>query len=175
MAEVIRKSEAKIWGRLLNAFKTLNGQELKTGWFSTDQYESGVPVAYVATIHEFGAAKSGIPPRPFMRPTIEREENNWRRFIAQEAPKILEGTQTVEGLFEAMGLNISGEIARSISEVTEPALLAATILAKKRKMADTGTTGSLDKPLVESGLMLDTVSYTVGASTPVRHGSGGVT
>ncbi len=162
MATVVRKSDASVWAKLISAVKTFRKLELKVGWFDTSQYEDGTPVAYVATIHEFGSSKAGIPPRPFMRPTIAREENNWRRFIAQEAPKILDGRQTVEGLFEILGLNISGEIAKSIADVQEPALLEATILAKARKMADSKTVGSLDKPLVESGLMIGSVTYTVG-------------
>ncbi len=161
MAKVIRKSDAGLWARLGASMKTFRSTELQTGWFSTNRYENGTPVAYVATIHEFGSIKANIPPRPFMRPTIEREENFWREFIAQEAPKILEGTQTVEGLFEMLGLNVSGEIARSISLVTTPALLEATILAKTRKMADQVTVGALDKPLVETGLMLDSVTHMV--------------
>lgn len=162
MATVIRKSDARLWARLTSARRTMGGKELKIGWFSTNLYEDGTPVAYVATIHEFGAQKQGIPPRPFMRPTIEREEIKWRAFIAQEAKKIVEGTQTVAALFEMLGLNISGEIARSISEVVSPPLLEATIRAKMRKMANTKITGSLDKPLVETGLMLESVTYTVG-------------
>ena len=162
MVDVVRKTDASAWAKLEAFAKTFRKLELRVGWFSTSQYEDGTPVAYVATIHEYGSSKAGIPPRPFMRPTVEREENNWRRFIAQEAPKILDGRQTVEGLFEILGLNISGEIAKSISEVTEPALLEATILAKTRKMADAKTVGALDKPLVESGLMIGSVTYTVG-------------
>ncbi len=164
MVQVVRKSDASTWAKLSAAVKTFRSTELKVGWFETNRYEDGTSVAYVATIHEFGAEKSGVPPRPFMRPTVEREEVKWRKFIAQEAPKILEGKQTVEGLFEALGLNISGEIARSISQVTTPKLLEATILAKTRKMADQVTVGSLDKPLVETGLMLDSVTHTVESS-----------
>ena len=162
MATVIRKSDARLWARLTSARKTLEGQDLKVGWFSTNRYEDGTPVAYVATIHEFGYLKGGIPPRPFMRPTVAREEGNWRRFIAQESKKIIAGTQTVKNLFEMLGLSISGEIAKSISEVTSPPLLEATIKAKVRKMADAKTVGALDKPLVETGLMLATVTHTVG-------------
>lgn len=168
MAQVVRKSNKKAWSKINSSVKDLDGLELKSGWFKTAQYEDGTSVAYVATIHEFGAAKQGIPPRPFMRPTIAREEGNWRRFIAQEAKKILAGTQTVEGLFEALGLNVSGEIARSIADVTSPELLEATIKAKARKMADSKTVGNLSKPLVETGIMLDTVSYTVGDKAPVK-------
>lgn len=162
MATVIRKSAATLWARLTAARKTLEGQDLRVGWFSTNRYEDGTPVAYVAVIHEFGFLKGGIPPRPFMRPTVSREEATWRRFIAQEAKKIIAGTQTMENLFNILGLNISGEIARSISEVVSPPLLEATIKSKVRKMADAKTVGALDKPLVETGLMLDTVTFTVG-------------
>lgn len=165
MVQVIRKTDAALWKRLTSAMQTFKKTDLKIGWFSTNRYEDGTPVAYVATIHEFGSSKAGIPPRPFMRPTVVREEGNWRRFIAQESRKILKGTQTVAGLFEALGLNISGEIARSISDVTAPELLEATIRAKARKMADQATVGSLSKPLVETGIMLDTVSHTVSDSS----------
>lgn len=165
MVKVLRKSDARLWARLTAARQTLGGQELKVGWFETNLYESGTPVAYVATIHEFGAQKQGIPPRPFMRPTIIREEANWRKFIAEESKKIVEGTQTVENLFEALGLSISGEIAKTISEITSPPLLEATIRAKARKLADRKTVGALDKPLVETGIMLESVTYTVGAES----------
>lgn len=164
MVQVIRKTDAGLLKKISSFVKTFNALEMQVGWFSTSQYEDGTPVAYVATIHEFGYAKGGIPPRPFMRPTADREENNWRRFVAQEAPKILEGKQTVQALFEILGLNISGSIAQSITEVTEPELKKATVRAKVRKMADGKTVGSLDKPLVESGLMLASVTYTVAGT-----------
>ena len=96
-----------------------------------------------------------------MRPTVAREENNWRRFITQEARKILKGTLSAEDMFEILGGNVAGEIARSISDVVAPELTPATIRAKLRKLADSGTVGSVDKPLVETGLMLDSVTYTV--------------
>lgn len=165
MVQVVRKTNAKAWENLSDAIKAFKGAELKVGWFSTNRYETGVPVAYVAIVHEFGSLEAGIPPRPHMRPTVEREEENWRRFIAQEAPKILKGTQTVDGLFETLGLNISGEIAASIAAVTAPPLLEATILAKARKMAKSGLVGALDKPLVETGLMMESVTHTVGSES----------
>lgn len=161
MVQVLRKSDAKMWAKLTAFAKTFNSTELKVGWFSTTRYEDGTPVAHVAMIHEFGAPKVNIPPRPFMRPTVAREENNWRRFIAQEAPKILDGQETVERMFEALGLNISGQIGKSISAVTAPPLKEATIKAKLAKLANTKTVGKVDKPLVETGIMLDTVTYTV--------------
>lgn len=165
MAQVVRKRDASVWNRLKSTIKTLDGLELKVGWFSTTRYEDGTPVAYVATIHEFGSSKANIPPRPFMRPTVAREEENWRRLIAQEAPKILDGTQSVESLFEMLGLSISGSIALTISEVTQPELEKSTVRAKMRKMGDQATEGALAKPLVETGLLMNSVTYTVGKNS----------
>ena len=160
---VVRKSNASLYARLRAAYNTLNGAELRVGWFATNKYEDGTPVAYVAVIHEFGAPKAGIPPRPFMRPTIAREENNWRAFAEEESKAIVQGRSTAKEMLEKLGLNASGEIARTLSEVTTPALKPGTVAAKVRKMADKSTVGASDKPLVETGILLDTVTYTVKA------------
>jgi phage gpG-like protein len=37
-------------------------------------YKIGTPVVY-APVHEFGSAKKNIRPRPFLRPSIENQEN----------------------------------------------------------------------------------------------------
>ena len=161
MVQVIRKSNQSLWDRIRNIGRQLDGVELKAGWFETSRYEDGTPVAYVATIHEFGHPESGIPPRPFMRPAIADGEGLWRAFAVQEAAKIFAGATTVEDMFEKLGLSVSGDIAKAITAVTEPALKPATIAAKRRKMANQSVVGALDKPLVESGLMLASVTHTV--------------
>ncbi len=161
MVQVVRKSDKAAWARINTAVKSLKATELQVGWFPGARYEDGTPVAFVATVHEFGASKQGIPPRPFMRPTIARERERWGEFVEQEAKKIIAGTQTAPGMFEVLGLNVSGEIARSITEVTQPPLKPATIAAKRRKLANKGTTGALSKPLVETGLMLASVTHVV--------------
>lgn len=161
MVQVVRKSDKAAWARINTAIKSLKATELQVGWFPGARYEDGTPVAFVATIHEFGSPKNNIPPRPFMRPTIARERERWGEFIEQEAKKIVGGVQTAPGMFEKLGLNVSGEIARSITNVTQPPLKAATIEAKKRKLANKRTTGALSKPLVETGLMLASVTHVV--------------
>lgn len=161
MVQVIRKSDKAGWARLRKVSEELEGIELRTGWFETTRYEDGTPTAYVAAIHELGDPGSGIPPRPFMRPTIARKEDAWRAFILQEARKIYAGGGSVEELFEKLGLAVAGEIAKSISLVMAPPLKPATIAAKRRKLADRATTGALDKPLVETGLMISSVTHTV--------------
>jgi len=163
MVQIVRKKNLKVLRGLETAIRELDGLDLRAGWFETAKYEDGTPVAYVASIHEFGDPDSGIPARPFMRPTIARKEGAWREFTTQQAKQIVAGNQNPKDMFEALGLNVSGEIARSITDVTAPPLKETTIKAKRRKMADQATVGSLDKPLVESGLMLASVTHTVGS------------
>ena len=133
----------------------------KVGWFESARYEDGTPVAMVAAIHEFGAPGAGIPPRPFMRPTIAAEQDNWRALAKQGAMAILKGTHTTAQVMEGIGLQAAGDIARTISQVMEPPLKPATVAAKRRKRANKGVTGNLSKPLVDSGLMISTVTNTV--------------
>lgn len=174
MAQVIREVNRASYAALSKLAQNL---DLKVGWFSTNWYPAiaskkpggkgkpAVPVAYIATIHEHGHLESGIPARPFMQPTIDREETNWRDFLAVEIPRVLAGATTLEDVLEALGLNVAGEIAQSIRNVDAPPLKPATIAAKRRKMADQNTVGNLSKPLVETGIMLDTVSHTVTKSS----------
>lgn len=164
MVEVIRKSNITAWNRLRLMGRKMEGLELKVGWFETAKYESGISVAHVATIQEFGYPKKNIPPRPFMRPTVAREENNWRKIIDQESKKIVAGTQTPAGMFQIIGLQASGQVAKSIVAVMAPPLKPATIAARKRRLAGGKTTKSLEKPLIDTGIMMETVTYTVEES-----------
>lgn len=173
MAEVFREINLGGYAALNKLAQNL---DLKVGWFSTNWYPAeqskkpggkgkpAVPVAYIATIHNSGWLAGGIPARPFMQPTIDREETNWRDYIAAEIPRVLSGATTLENVLNGLGLNVAGEIAQSIRDVTAPPLKPATIAAKVRKMEDQKTVGSLSKPLVETGTMLETVSHTVSAS-----------
>ena len=174
MAEVIREVNRESYIALCKLAQNL---DLKVGWFSTNWYAAvpskklggkekpAVPVAYIATIHEHGHLESGIPPRPFMQPTIDREKTNWRDYLVAEMPRVLAGTRKLEDVLEALGLNVAGEIAQSIRNVEAPPLKPATIAARQRKMADQKTIGNLTKPLVETGLMLATVSHVVTESS----------
>ena len=56
------------------ALNELSGKVAKVGWFEKSKYPKppNVPVAYVATIQEFGYSPKNIPPRPFMRPTLQK-------------------------------------------------------------------------------------------------------
>lgn len=139
----------------------LQHKRLKVGWLESDKYDDGTPVAYVAAIQEFGSAPQGIPPRPFMRPTIAEKEVEWGKIAAGYAKMMLNGKIDGATALDSLGGSAAGDIAKTISKIQTPKLKDSTIKARLRKMADGKTIGNLTKPLVESGLMFDTLNHIV--------------
>lgn len=140
------------------ALKDLESKALKVGWFETAQYEDGTPVAYVATIQEFGYPAGGIEARPFVRPTVREKENEWQQMLAKGAKQVVEGNLTVAQMLDAFGASAVGDIQEAITAVTEPALKDSTIRARKSRRRSAGVS---TKPLIDTGLMLQSVSRKV--------------
>lgn len=143
------------------ALKNLEGKVGKVGWFEKSKYENGTPVAFVATIQEYGYAAGNIPPRPFMRPTIEKQENQWRKVAMNGAKSVLAGKATAGDVMEAIGLKAAGDIRKTISLIQTPPLSPRTIAARLRRRADKKTVGLLTKPLIDTGIMIGTLTNTV--------------
>lgn len=102
-----------------------------------------------------------IPPRPFMRPTVDRERAAWVDLLRSGSRSVLSGTTTAVNVMQAIGLKAAGDIAKSITLVFAPPLKASTIARRRNALTNKKTVGLLTKPLVDSGLMLNTVSNTV--------------
>lgn len=126
----------------------LDGFEGKVGWFETAHYPDGTPVAYVATIHEFGTSKT--PARPFMRPAVQDHGDEWIESLAQGVAASLRGGPSPEQVLEIVTLQAAGDVAQKIQAVTSPALAPVTIARKGH-----------DKPLVDTGQMLQSVTGKV--------------
>ena len=143
--------------------KLLSGKVGKVGWFAGSRYPDGTSVAYVATIQEYGYAtdKQIIPPRPFMRPTIMEKRNEWRGIMRRGVKAVLRGDETIERVMEKIGLAAAGDVREKIRSIWTPPLAQATIQARLQKMANGVTIGNLDKPLVETGRMLASVTNVV--------------
>ena len=134
--------------KILAAIKGLDGLEGKTGWFETAHYPDGTPVAYVATIHEFGTGH--IPARPFMRPAVADHGGEWLQLLADGAKASLAGGPAPEQVLELVTLAAAGNVAEKIQAVTSPPLTPATV----------GRKGS-DKPLVDTGQMFQSATGKV--------------
>lgn len=139
----------------------LQHKRLKVGWLESAKYDDGTPVAYVATIQEFGSAPQGIPPRPFMRPTIAEQQPKWQSIANHQSKALLNGTTDANSALDMLGLAAAGDIAKTISKIQEPPLKPETIKARQRGYADKKTVGSLTKPLVHTGIMLNSLTHVV--------------
>lgn len=133
--------------RLVAALAELDGVQAKTGWFETAKYDDGTPVAYVATVHEFGYTPGGIPARPFMRPTVAEKRQEWMGLLGDGARAVLTGGATPLQIMEAVALQAAGDVAKAIQGVTTPPLSPLTVASK-----------GFNKPLVDTGLMMQSVT-----------------
>lgn len=137
--------------KVVEMMNGLDGVEGKVGWFETAHYpDGGPPVAYVATIHEFGAPSQGIPARPFMRPAVVQYGPSWMELLAQGAKAIISGNHTPHSVLEMVTLRAAADVAKTIQAVHAPPLKPATIARK----------GS-DKPLVHTGQLIQSVTGKV--------------
>lgn len=134
--------------KVLAAIKGLDGLEGKTGWFETAHYPEGTPVAYVATIQEFGTPR--IPARPFMRPAVADHGGEWIELLADGAKASLNGGPAPEQVLEMVTLAAAGNVAEKIQAVTSPPLSPVTVARK----------GSA-KPLIDTGQMVQSVTGKV--------------
>lgn len=146
----------------LNRFiSQLSDTEIKVGWFESSKYENGTSVASVALVQEFGSPKDNIPPRPFMRTTIKKEEKNWDKLINVSSKEALNGNLTGNKFAERLGLIVSGHIKKSIRDVQEPPLKESTIRNRVSRRANKKLVGNLTKPLIDTGIMINTLTYVV--------------
>jgi hypothetical protein len=121
--------------------------EVDVGFLAGSTYPDGTSTSMVAAIHEFGAPKAGIPPRPFFRSMIAAKAPKW----GEQMGKVLNATGfNATATLEGMGALIKGQLQRSIRDIKEPPLSQATIDAK-----------GFDKPLIETGHMVNSVDYEV--------------
>lgn len=158
-------ARAPLAQKLVANVGALAGVEGQVGWFESAKYPNGMPVAYVAAIHEFGHAAGGIPPRPFFRPTIAAQTGEWSRQFGRAATAVANGKIEPVPAMTQLAALAAGDVADAISKLTTPALKESTVNARRRKRADKKTTGGLTKPLVDTGIMLTTLTYQVEAKS----------
>lgn len=136
--------------RLAELAKSMDKREVASGWLETSRYQDGTPAAYVASIQEFGHAPH-LPPRPFMRPTVDGKTPEWTKKYAH----LLKTASSGEAVLEVIGGVISGDFREAISEIQSPPLAKSTLAARKRR--GNGST----KPLVDERIMINTLTHIV--------------
>ena len=127
----------------LSKYKDMNAS-VRVGVLENATYPDGTPVAMVAFWNEYGTRTS--PVRAFFRTTVSENKKNWVLSV-QNLMKIHSDPKQVMGL---IGVHMQEQIVQSINTWSDPPNSAYTI-AKK----------GFDKPLVEHGIMLRSISYEV--------------
>lgn len=160
------KVERKVTPQGENFYKAIkdldkNKKVGKVGWFKGAKYADGTQVAYVATIQEYGVPEKNIPPRPTMRPTIVAKQNEWKNISEQLIKQMLNDGGSIKKVFDAVGQRAAADIREAITLLQSPELSKRTIAARLSKKADKATLGLLSKPLIDSKILLNSLTSAV--------------
>lgn len=125
---------------------------LKVGWFSNTTYPDGTPVAYVASIHEYGNPARNLPARPFSAPTVDRKQSEWVNILIRALQR--DKDMSLAEAMEIIGNISSSDVAQTIKDITSPPLAQSTVAQKEKR-------GSNSKPLIDSALLWQSITYQV--------------
>ena len=159
--------------------KAKRGREVAVGFMADATYPDGTSVPMVAAIQEFGAPAKNIPPRPFFRTMIAEHSSEWPK-LAVEALRNADGDATKA--LNVVGLTIANQVQQSIIDLNSPPLSPVTVMLRGMRSqkryrglafyklmsaaadrVSKGQTnyGASTKPLIDSAVMLKSVSVTV--------------
>lgn len=169
-AKITRKAgdAADILKRLVASTKL---PHVNVGFLEGKTYPDGTPVAQVAYWNEFGT--KSMPPRPFMRQAIAANKTEW---AAKLGGALTHTGGDVKAALTIMGQVMEGDVKEKITDgVFEPNTETTNLLKSRfptgnytmddflQAAADAkaGETAQPGKPLVWSGLMLQSVTSEV--------------
>lgn len=136
-------------GSLASALKKYSemNASVRVGVLENATYPDGTPVAMVAFWNEYGTKTS--PVRAFFRTTVSDQKKNWVLSV-QNLMKMHDDPKKVMGL---MGEHMRGQIVQSINTWTDPPNAPYTVRMK-----------GFNKPLVDQGIMMRSISFEVGSN-----------
>lgn len=141
--------------------KSLGDKAGKVGWLDGAKYETGETIAGVAATQEFGEPSKHIPPRPFFRSTIAEKREEWKKVAEGYAKQIAKGAATTATAMEGIGLKAAGDVRKKIAAIWTPKLSERTIRERRERKAGKRTIGALNKPLIDTGVMLGALTNSV--------------
>ena len=180
-----RKKNQKIWNAITQKIPDYN---IKVGWFENSKYSDGTPIGGIAAVQNYGATINQtvtekqrkflmllgiflkktttalhivIPPTHFMENCQKKNKEKWRKLIHDAWISVFVGDIEPDKAVEQIAAAIEGDLVKEIARGEYPPDKPSTILQKRSKYKDTKTTGSLNKRLVNTGQMLNSVSHQV--------------
>lgn len=139
---------------ILKAIEELNSQCVDIGVLGDDDKE-GVSIVTIATIHEYGAPKAGIPERSFIRANFDKNVDEYFEQIKGYLDRVFQGEVSAKTLYTKMGQTVAQDTQKLIRKKIPPALKDSTIKAREKRK-NKGTT-----PLIDTGRLYGAISYEV--------------
>ena len=143
------------WKRIVRKSNFINGKEIKAGVLASAGNEAnGKPIAQVASWNEYGTPSTprrpwSVPARPFL--AISTDENNgWKDESEKAFKKILGGSEVMSALND-VGKKMQKDIEKVIGDNSKLTPNKPSTILKKGH----------DLPLIDSGKLLDAISYEV--------------
>ena len=129
------------------ALQELGKLEVRVGYQEGATYPDGTPVINVALWNELGT--SNIPPRPFIRQTVENNEAKFQTRMKSVANKLANGS-TADKVLNELGVFAKGMLQKEIKDGEFVANAPSTVAQK----------GS-DRPLIDTGLLRQSVNFVI--------------
>jgi hypothetical protein len=160
-------------------FSSLTDRELLVGVPSEGKQRNDTPVtnATIAYINDNGSPAMNIPPRPFMRPGMERAKSAVIQAFKGGCEDCLDGSKTAVDLaLHKAGIIAQSSIRARLNEGIPPPLAEGTLLARVRaKRGVKGATAELErrkagkfasatlnaKPLINTGQLRNSINYVI--------------
>lgn len=130
------------------ALQSIGDLQVRIGFQAGEAEHEGVDLCDIAMFNELGTIH--IPSRPFMRDTVDNHQDEILDYIVKWSKKCLEGSMETHEMMMNIGMLVKGLMQKEIVRGDFVPNAETTI---KRK-------GS-DKPLIDSGLMRESVSYHI--------------
>lgn len=160
---------AKIARAMADRAQQLNGAVVKVGIPAGKRYPDGTSIAYVATIHEFGAPEANIPMRSFMRSTRNKKRPEWARQLTEGSRAVLARQITLDDMLDAVGALAAGDMVQTIADRIPPPLAPSTVQARIRraraanpKFGKRSLPVTISQPLNDTGTLIAHISYGTG-------------
>lgn len=112
--------------------------------------DSGITMAELGAIHEYGAPRAGIPERSWLRSTADEKRNEWLSLLERALRQAVRGRISVDMALQLLGQRAVADVQKKIRSNIPPALAASTVRRKGSSVA-----------LIDTGRFVQSISYEV--------------
>lgn len=138
--------------------------KVRVGWFDDIQYDDGVYVAQVAYWNEYGTYAS--PARPFMRPMLHQSQRDIKELLKNSYARAVRENSDTQRVLMRVGEEVVWRIQKQILATTTPPNSPITINGGWMRNKKSGKPFYVipkvgTHPLIDTGVMYQTVSYQV--------------